>query len=161
VTIATAANGIEVQLLEQEHRRIHDGLAAIQETMARAGSLARPDVIDRVVRTLGWVRKDLLPHAAWEEAWLYPALDASATTPWATRALRFAHEQIREVATALEVEFAAAEARWSTEQAYRLIVALTRLETLVSAHMAQEAWFVEPLLEHHIAGRSDTKEEPS
>ncbi len=150
MTLSTAADGIELELLEQEHRHIRDGLAVVQHTIASAHALTRQDAIDGVVRTLGWLRRDLLPHAAWEEAWLYPALDASAATPWATRALRFQHEQIRNLAAALEAAFGTAETRWSNEQAYRLVVALTRLETLVSAHLAQEAWFVEPLLDHHV-----------
>lgn len=149
MTTETVADVIEFQLLDHEHRRVRDGLANVQEVIGRAHALSRVDTIDGVVRTLAWLRRDLLPHAAWEEAWLYPHLDTVARTPWATRALRFEHEQIREVATALEREFAAAEARWSTEQAHRLVVALTRLEALVTAHLAQEQWFVSPLLEHH------------
>jgi hemerythrin-like domain-containing protein len=147
MTIAIAANTIEVDLLEHEHRRIRDGLAGLQEGIAAAHELTRSNAIDRVVRTLRWLRRDVLPHAAWEEAWLYPHLDAGAGTPWATRALRFEHEQIRELATALEAEFVAAEAHWTAEEAFRLVVAMTRLETLISAHLAQEQWFVRPLLE--------------
>jgi hemerythrin-like domain-containing protein len=89
----------------------------------------------------------VLPHAAWEEAWLYPRLDTTAGTPWATRALRFEHEQIRELAAALETAFVAVEARWSPEAAFQLALAMARLETLISAHLAQEQWFVRPLLE--------------
>jgi hypothetical protein len=147
VTIATAADSIEVQLLENEHQRVCAGLANLQEAIGRAHAASRVEAIDGAVRTIGWLRRDLLPHAAWEEAWLYPHLDAVATTPWATRALRLEHEQIREVAAALEREFVAAEARWSTEQAYRLVVALTRLDSLISAHLAQEQWLVRPLLD--------------
>jgi iron-sulfur cluster repair protein YtfE (RIC family) len=147
VTTPIAADAIEVQLLEHEHRRLHDGLSGLREAIDGAHPSTRADAIDRVVRTLAWLRRELLPHAAWEEAWLYPHLDTVAGTPWATRALRFEHEQIRELATALEVEFAAAEAHWSPDEAHRLVVALTRLETLLSAHLAQEQWFVEPLLD--------------
>jgi hypothetical protein len=161
VTLSNKADGIEVQLLEQEHRRIREGLAAVQEAVEYAHALSRSDAIDRVCRTLSWVRRDLLPHAAWEEAWLYPALDASAATPWATRALRFEHEQIRNLAAAVESEFTVAEARWSAEQGYRLAIALARLETLVSAHLAQEAWFIAPLLDRgprDRAAQRDLKE---
>ena len=147
MTIATAADSIEVQLLEHEHQRVGAGLANLRETMARAHSASRVEAIDGAVRTIGWLRRELLPHAAWEEAWLYPHLDAVAHTPWATRALRLEHEQIREVAAALEQEFVAAEARWSAEQAYRLVVALTRLESLIAAHLAQEQWLMRPLLD--------------
>lgn len=143
----TAADVIETKFLEQEHRRIRDGIAVVQEVLGHAHTMTRPDAIDGVVRTLAWLRRDLLPHAAWEEAWLYPRLDAVARTPWATRVLRFEHEQIRDTAAALEREFLAAESRWTNEQACRLVAALTRLETLVSAHLAQEQWFVSPLLD--------------
>ena len=154
MTTATAANSVEVQLLEHEHQRVRDGLANLQEVIARAHALTRVESIDGVVRTLGWLRRELLPHAAWEEAWLYPQLDTIAATPWATRGLRLEHEQIREVARTLEHEFVLAESRWSVEQAYRLVVALTRLECLISAHLAQEQWLVRPLLDQGKGARS-------
>jgi len=138
---------IEGQLLDHEHQAIRAGLATLQGTIARAHAMSRSDAIDGVVRTLAWLRREVLPHAAWEEAWLYPHLDTAAGTGWATQALRYEHDQIREVATALEREFASAEVRWSAEKAYGLAIALTRLETLLSAHLAQEQWFVGPLLE--------------
>jgi iron-sulfur cluster repair protein YtfE (RIC family) len=147
MTTVAAADSIEVQLLEHEHIRVRDGLSNLRDVIARAHGMSRVEAIDGVVRTLGWLRRELLPHAAWEEAWLYPHLDDVAETPWATRALRLEHDQIREVSRALEREFTAAEARWSTEQAYGLVVALTRLETLISAHLAQEQWFLGPLLD--------------
>jgi hypothetical protein len=153
VTTAIAADAVEVKLVEQEHRRIRDGLANLEQALGDAHLLARPDAIAAAVRALAWLRRDVLPHAAWEEAWLYPQLDSIAGTPWATRAMRFEHEQIREVATLLERDFGAAEARWSNEQAFRLVIAMTRLATLLSAHLAQEQWFVGPLLDHTAAER--------
>lgn len=143
-----AADAVELELLEHEHRRVRDGLGVLRAGIDEAHLLARPDAIDRTVRTLAWLRRDLLPHAAWEEAWLYPQLDATAGTPWATRALRFEHDQIRELAAALEAAFATAESRWGPEAAYGLAIAMARLEALISAHLAQEQWFVRPLLDH-------------
>lgn len=147
MTTVVAGDAVEVQLIEQEHRRVREGLANLEEAIGQAHLLTRPDAIDRVARTLAWLRRDLLPHAAWEEAWLYPRLDVIAQTPWATRAMRFEHEQIRELATTLERDFVAAESRWTNEQAFRLVVAMTRLATLISAHLSQEQWFIGPLLE--------------
>jgi hemerythrin-like domain-containing protein len=147
VTTTIAADILEARLIDQEHRRIRDGLASLEEAIARGPRLDRGEAIDRVVRTLAWLRRDVIPHAAWEEAWLYPRLDAIAATPWATRAMRFEHEQIRELALVLERDFTAAEARWTPEEAFRLVVAMTRLATLISAHVTLEQRFVEPLLE--------------
>ena len=142
-----SADVIERRFVEQEHRRLRAGLANLQEAIAGAHRLTQSEAMDRVVRTLAWLRRDVLPHAAWEEAWLYSHVDIGAGTPWATRALRFEHEQIREVATALEDEFQTAHEHWTSEHAFRLVVALTRLETLVSAHLAQEERMVVPLLD--------------
>jgi len=153
VTTAIAADAVEVKLVEQEHRRIREGLANLEQALGDAHLLARPDAIAAAVRALAWLRRDVLPHAAWEEAWLYPQLDSIAGTPWATRAMRFEHEQIREVAALLERDFGAAEAHWSNEQAFRLVIAMARLATLLSAHLAQEQWFVGPLLDHTAAER--------
>lgn len=158
MTTAFAADAVEVQLVEHEHRRIQDGLASLEQVIGRVHLLARPEAIDGTVRTLAWLRRDVLPHAAWEEAWLYPQLDSIAGTPWATRALRLEHEQIREVATLLEAEFAATEARWTREQAFRLVIAMTRLATLLSAHLAQEQWLIGPLLERdHSQHREENR----
>ena len=147
MTMVVTPEAVEAKLLDQEHRTLRVGISNLQEAIGRAHGMSRTDAIDRVVRTLAWLRRDVLPHAAWEEAWLYPNLDAAAGTPWATQALRFQHEQIREVAAALEREFATAEIRWGAEEAFQLVVALTRVEALLSAHLAQEQWFVGPLLE--------------
>ena len=153
MTAVISPEAIEGALLDQEHRQIRAGLSSLQEAIGRAHAMSRTDAIDHVVRTLAWLRRDLLPHAAWEEAWLYPHLDAAAKTPWATQALRFQHGQIKELATALEREFASAEVRWSAEEAFQLAMALTRLEAVISSHLAQEQWFVGPLLE--MTGHTD------
>ena len=153
MTTAIAADAVEVKLVEQEHRRIREGLANLEQDRGDAQLRARPGASAAAVRARAWLRRDGLPHAAWEEAWLYPQLDSIAGTPWATRAMRFEHEQIREVASLLERDFGAAEARWSNEQAFRLVIAMARLATLLSAHLAQEQWFVGPLLDHTAAER--------
>jgi hemerythrin-like domain-containing protein len=147
VTAMISAEVIEGRFLEHEHRRVRAGLSNLQDAVASAPRLVRSDTVDRTARTLAWLRRDLLPHAAWEEAWLYPHLDREAGTPWATQALRFEHEQIREVAAALETAFEDVEDHWTVEVAFRLAIALVRLETLIEAHLAQEERFVVPLLQ--------------
>ena len=152
MTTTIAADVLEARLIEQEHQRVRAGLAALEDAIAHGPRLDRGEAIDRVVRTLAWLRRDVIPHAAWEEAWLYPRLDAIAATPWATRAMRFEHEQIRELARLLESEFTAAEISWSRDEAFRLVVAMTRLATLISAHITLEQWFLEPLLDRSTIG---------
>ena len=147
MTIQASADIIERRFVEQEHQRLRAGLANLEEAILAAHRQTQTEAMGEVVKTLHWLRRDVLPHAAWEEAWLYSHVDAQAGTPWATRALRFQHEQIRELATALENEFQLAHEHWTGEQSCRLMVALTRLETLVAAHLAQEERMVVPLLD--------------
>jgi iron-sulfur cluster repair protein YtfE (RIC family) len=147
VITQTSADMIERRFVEHEHRRLRAGLSNLQEVILTADRLTQSQAMEGVVRTLHWLRRDVLPHAAWEEAWLYPHVDRQTGTPWATRALRFEHEQIREIATVLENEFQVAHEHWTSAQAFRLIVALTRLETLAAAHLAQEERMVVPLLD--------------
>ena len=147
MTVQTSADIIERRFVEQEHHRLRVGLANLQDVILRAHRLTQSEAMDGVVRALHWLRRDVLPHVAWEEAWLYGHVDTQAGTPWATRGLRFGHEQIREVAAALENEFQLAHEHWTSEQTFRIVVALTRLETLIAAHLAQEERMIVPLLE--------------
>jgi len=147
VTIQTSADIIERRFVEGEHRRLRAGLAGVQDSILRAHRLTHSEAMEGVVQALHWLRRDVLPHVAWEEAWLYSHVDSQAGTPWVTRGLRFEHEQIREVAAALENQFQLAHEHWTTEQSFALVVALTRLETLIAAHLAQEERMIVPLLD--------------
>jgi hemerythrin-like domain-containing protein len=98
------------------------------------------------------MHREFVPHAAWEEAWLYARLDHATGSPWTTRALRFQHAQIRELASALETVSVLAHEHWSSDVAYRVVAALARLDALISAHLAQEELFVLPLLGDHAVG---------
>ena len=65
---------------------------------AEVGHRPTPELSAHVLDVLHWLDGTLGPHIAWEEAWLYPEIDARTGTPWATRAARFDHRQIREMA---------------------------------------------------------------
>jgi len=146
VTAALPTDVLEGRFLEGEHARIGHGLAMLHESIASAHHLDRLEAIERITRVLIWLRRDLLPHAAWEEAWLYPAIDREAGSAWATRALHFEHQQIRELAETLEIQFDQVHRRWGSEVAFGLVASLARLDALITAHLAQEDRFVVPLL---------------
>jgi iron-sulfur cluster repair protein YtfE (RIC family) len=138
---------IEARFFEDQHRRIRTGLALLQETVADLHGMTRTEAVERITRVLIWLRRDLLPHAAWEEAWLYARLDRQTGSPWTTRALRFEHQQIRELAGLLGAQFDEVHERWSNRIAFALVAALARLDALITAHIAQEERFVMPLLD--------------
>jgi iron-sulfur cluster repair protein YtfE (RIC family) len=147
MTAAVAADLIEERFVAEEHRRLREGLAALQESIAACHRISRPELMDGVVRTLAWLRRDVLPHASWEDAWLYPKLDHQAASAWATRALSLQHEQIRELAVQLEKAFEQAHEHWSSEVAFTLATAMARLDAVISSLLAQEERFIPSLLE--------------
>jgi iron-sulfur cluster repair protein YtfE (RIC family) len=141
-----SADLLEGRFLEDEHTRMGHGLSMLHESIANAHHLDRLEAVERITRVLIWLRRDLLPHTAWEEAWLYPKIDVEAGSPWATRALHFEHQQIRELAELLEIQFDRVHERWGSEVAFGLVASLARLEALITAHVAQEDRFVVPML---------------
>lgn len=151
-----AADAVEERILEREHGSLRVGLSNLQGILDDAHRLTRPALAERVARSTAWMHRDFLPHAAWEEAWLFGQLDQESGSPWTTRALRFQHEEIRELAAALETASIVAHERWTREVEFALLAAVARLETLLSAHLAQEELLVLPLIEARTARSSRT-----
>lgn len=149
---ATSAARVEARFVEEEHRRLRAGLASLDETIAEAHHLTRAELAERVLRALDWLRRDVLPHANWEDAWLFPELDRVAGTPWATRLLRFEHAQIVEVTKQLEDDALLLHEHWSNAIAMQVVARLARLAGLVTAHVSQEERFALPLIERDRAG---------
>jgi hemerythrin-like domain-containing protein len=148
-----AADLIEGRILEREHGSIRTGLSIIKGAIEDAHRLTNVDLADRVARTTAWMHRTFLPHAAWEEAWLYTRVDQETGSAWTTRGLRVQHEQIRELARALETSSTVAHDRWTREIEFELIAAMARLDALLTAHLAEEEMFVLPLLEERATSR--------
>ena len=83
---------------EHEHLDLVRGINRIHEIACQAGNLPRAELSVDLLDVLHWVDGTLEPHIAWEETWLYPEIDARTDSPWATRAARFDHRQIRGIA---------------------------------------------------------------
>jgi iron-sulfur cluster repair protein YtfE (RIC family) len=151
MTATAGARVVEERIVEREHLALRSGLATLQGAIDDASRLTRPELAERVARTTAWLHRELLPHAAWEEAWLYPHADQATGSPWTTRGLRFQHEQIRELAAALERASVVAHEHWTPEIVYGLVAAMARLDAVLSAHLAQEELSVVPLLQEGVA----------
>ena len=148
---ATMGADVEERIVEREHLALRAGLATLQGAIDDAARLTRPELAERVARVTSWLHREVLPHAAWEEAWLYPHADRITGSPWTTRALRFQHEQVRELAGALERAAVVAHEHWTPEIVYGLVAAMARVDALLSAHLAQEELSVLPLLGDDVA----------
>ena len=78
-----------------EHREVLPWLDRIHDVGCAVGHLSVGELKVELHRVVVWLEHCLEDHAAWEEAWLYPAIDAHAGTPFATKTVRFEHQQIR------------------------------------------------------------------
>jgi hemerythrin-like domain-containing protein len=141
---------------EHEHRDLVRGINRIHELACDVGSRRTSELADEVPGVLTWLDDVLQPHVAWEEAWLYPEIDARTGTPWATRAARFDHQQIREVAGWLRADQRLLKSLPSGDVHTESRCRLFALEALLRAHIEREERYLIPLLENDrtLDGRS-------
>jgi iron-sulfur cluster repair protein YtfE (RIC family) len=130
---------------EHEHRDLARGINRIHDVACEVGQRATPELSVHLLEVLEWLDSTLAPHIAWEEAWLYPEIDARIGTPWATRAARFDHLQIREMATYLRADHDLLRGAQGGDKA-ETRCHLFSLEALVRAHLEREERFLIPLL---------------
>lgn len=131
---------------ENEHRDIIRGLSRISELVdgLEPGRVPVPARLTREV--LGWLHGTLEPHFAWEEATLFPEIDERAGTPWATRAARLSHQQLRARVARIQEEWTLAQGPDRRGPAARALVDLLALEALLRAHLELEEDVLLPVL---------------
>lgn len=132
---------------EHEHRELTPGIDRIHDVAHVVGTIPDPDLSIALLDVLDWIDTVLEPHAAREDAWLYPEIDGRAGTPWATKLIRFEHHQILEAARKLEADREFLHHEPSHERAVELRGHLFALEALLRAHIEREDRFLIPLLE--------------
>jgi hypothetical protein len=147
--MATKAGGTEAiwAFAEHEHRDLVRGINRIHDVACEIGRRSTPELSVDVLDVLHWLDGTLEPHIAWEGAWLYPEIDARTGTPWATRAARFDHQQIREMAARLRADqHLLGNGRGGDHQADARCH-LFGLEALLRAHIEREERLLIPLLD--------------
>lgn len=140
----TGTPGAVWTFTEHEHRDLVRGINRIHDVACEVGAWVRPELFVHVGEVVEWIDHELGPHVSWEESWLYPEIDARLGTPWATRAARFDHRQIREMTERLRTDLA--RDRGAIEQLPELRCHLFSLEALLRAHIDREERFLIPLL---------------
>jgi hemerythrin HHE cation binding domain-containing protein len=131
---------------EHEHRELVRGVSRIHDIACEIGGWLTPDQSVHVLGILDWLDRELEPHIAWEESWLYPEIDRRTGTPWATRAARFDHGQIRVLAGKLRDDKHLLRQDHAGGRLAELRCHLFGLEALVRAHIDREERFLMPLL---------------
>jgi hemerythrin-like domain-containing protein len=132
---------------EHEHRDLVRGINRIHDVACEIGQRPTRELSVQVLDVLRWLDDILEPHIAWEETWLYTEIDARLGTPWATRAARFDHQQLRELATRLRTDQHLLSGGVAGDQRPETRCHLFGLEALLRAHVDREERFLIPLLD--------------
>jgi hemerythrin-like domain-containing protein len=144
-----AANGSQAvwAFAEHEHRDLVRGINHVHAVACEIGRRPTQESSVQVLDVLRWIDGTLEPHIAWEEGWLYPEIDARIGTPWATRAARFDHVQIREMTARLRADQHASGRGEPGDRRVETRCHLFGLEALLRAHIEREDRFLIPLLD--------------
>lgn len=132
---------------EHEHRDLARGIDRIHDVASEIGHRPTSELSVRVLDVLRWLDGTLEPHIAWEEAWLYPEIDARVGTPWATRGARFDHRQIRDMAARLRADHHVQSGSHAGNLHAEALWHLFWLEALLRAHLEREERYLMPLLD--------------
>jgi len=132
---------------EHEHRDLERGINRVHDVACEVGQRPTPELSVDVIAVLSWIHDTLEPHIAWEDGWLYPEIEARIGTPWATRAARFDHQQIREMAEHLGRDQSLLASHAPGDHQAETRCHLFSLEALLRAHLEREERFLIPLLE--------------
>ena len=138
---------IERRIVGHEHREIEHVIARIETVAEMAGNLAARDLSTSLRMLLDSLETTFLPHTEWEDTWCYPEIDRIAGTPWATKLLRFEHQQIRAGIERLEADWLALRHEPSHRQLVDLRARLYGLHAVVCTHFEQEERFLMPMLD--------------
>ena len=133
-----------------EHRELLPWLDRIHDVGCDVGHVPVKDLAVSLHRVIVWLENDLAAHAAWEESWLYPEIDARAGTPWATRTMRFGHHQVRTAIRALAVEQAGLDHELTVTRSGHLASHIFGLEALIRHQLETEERVLLPVLDEPI-----------
>jgi iron-sulfur cluster repair protein YtfE (RIC family) len=138
---------------QHEHHDLAWGVERMHDAGRCVGQLAGAGSVLQVRDVLAWFERELEPHLAWEETWLYPELDTVAGTPWATRAMRLDHAQVRAGMQRLRDDELDAVHDHTRAVDERIRCRLFALEALVRAHFEREEQLLLPLLDEARGAR--------
>jgi hemerythrin-like domain-containing protein len=136
---------------EHEHRDLARGLDRIHEAARTVGGGVRHEDTLAIREVLAWSATTLQPHIAWEEAWLYPQIDALTGCAWSTRAARVDHAQIQALALRLRDDESAAIGGLSPATTVEVRGHLFAYEALLRAHIDREEQLLLPVLAEEAA----------
>jgi iron-sulfur cluster repair protein YtfE (RIC family) len=138
---------VERQFAQHEHRDLGFGRGQLRETIEQSDSFSGGELGAHLRRILVWLHSELVPHAAWEDAWLFPRIDQLAGTPWATRAMRYEHRRIAALISILERDAERLDERMTRRLTTEIVAHLVSLSAILDVHIAYEEQALLPLLD--------------
>jgi len=144
-TTATEGQAMIRSFLEHEHDELAGGLNQLHELAEQLSALSVERLAHR--SAIDWLEGSVTPHMTWEERWLFPQIDERARTPWATRLVRFDHQQITEQIHRLRAHRVHLEHGPSGEAIAEVRCDLYALEALLRSCLEREERVLLPLLE--------------
>lgn len=139
----------EFSFAVNEHREMREGVDKIHEAANLIGRVSAPNTATALWRVREWIATVLVPHAAWEDAVLYPEIVRRTGTEWSTKLMRYEHEQIERAALKLDADIELARGTLTHEAVCEIRGHLLALEALLRAHMEREEHFLLPVLAEH------------
>jgi hemerythrin-like domain-containing protein len=132
-----------------EHTEIKAELDVIGTAADAVGRLSAYEAARAVSRVGAWLATGLGPHAAWEEAVVYAALDRAPETTWAATLMRFEHHQIERLGAVLDADAELLRSGpVSHETACDIRAHLVGLEALLRAHIEKEEAVLLPYVDN-------------
>lgn len=138
--------------LRAEHRALRPHLAELADAAASVGTWDNTEAIDRLRRIVTFLQDHLAPHAAAEEAVLYPAVEEAMGAPGATATMAADHTEIvaRSERLAATVD-AAAEHGLDPAVVQDLAIQLAGLSAIVELHFRKEEEVLLPVLDRTLS----------
>ena len=96
--------GAELKFATHEHQELRAGLQQIHDAADALGWTSNQHAAEAIRRVHYWVQTVLVPHAAWEDAVVYPEIERRTGTDWSVKQARYEHYQIERIAGASECD---------------------------------------------------------
>lgn len=134
--------------LRAEHRDLLPHLLSLDTAANDVAGWDRDAAVSALGEIVGFLRGHLVPHAAAEEAVLYPAIEEAMAAPGATATMRADHVEIVARIDRLADTAAAVEQRWPDEVlAPDLAHQLVGLSAILQLHFHKEEEVLLPVLD--------------
>jgi hemerythrin-like domain-containing protein len=138
--------GAEYKFATHEHRELRAGAGQIHEAADALGWTSNQHAADLIRGVRNWVQTVLVPHAAWEDAVVYPEIERRTGTEWSVKQARYEHYQIERAASQLTPDIEALDGPLTHNDTCEIRGHLLALEALLTAHIEREERFLFPLI---------------